>query len=144
MKASIEESVKQIFNPEFVNRVDEFIIFHNLDKEQIFQIIDLNLADVVKRLSISNISLELTTKAKEFLAEQGYDEKFGARPLRRQIQNHIENELAEEILKGNLPNFSKVIADYDEENKKIIFNIVKPEEIIQPTEENNIEIENIL
>jgi len=127
MKTTIEDTVKQLFNPEFINRIDEFIIFRNLNKEQIFEIIDLNIAEIVKRLSLSNISLELTMRAKEFLVEQGYDEKFGARPLRRQLQNHIENELAEEILKGHLLPFSSVVADFDEDNKKIKFAITVPE-----------------
>jgi len=130
MKSTIEDTVKQLFNPEFVNRVDEFIIFRQLAKEQIFEIIDLNIAEIVKRLSLTHISLELTMRAKDFLVEQGYDEKFGARPLRRQLQNHIENELAEEILKGHLLPYSSVIADFDEENKKIIFHITLPEETV--------------
>jgi len=136
MKTTIEDTVKQLFNPEFINRIDEFIIFRNLNKEQIFEIIDLNIAEIVKRLSLSNISLELTMRAKEFLVEQGYDEKFGARPLRRQLQNHIENELAEEILKGHLLPFSSVVADFDEENKKIKFSITVPEDTVEKIEES--------
>jgi ATP-dependent Clp protease ATP-binding subunit ClpC len=131
MKSTIEDTVKQIFNPEFINRIDEFIIFRNLAKEQIFEIIDLNVLEIVKRLSLSNISFELTLKAKEFLVEQGYDEKFGARPLRRQLQNHIENELAEEILKGRLVPYSMVTADFDEESKSIKFDITVPENMLE-------------
>jgi ATP-dependent Clp protease ATP-binding subunit ClpC len=134
MKTTIEDTVKQLFNPEFINRIDEFIIFRNLAKEQIFEIIDLNIAEIVKRLSLSNISLELTLRAKEFLVEQGYDEKFGARPLRRQLQNHIENELAEEILKGHLLPYSKVIADFDAETKTIKFAITPPDETVDTVE----------
>ena len=131
MKSTIEDTVKQIFNPEFINRIDEFIIFRNLNKEQIFEIIDLNITEIVKRLSLSNISFELTLKAKEFLVEQGYDEKYGARPLRRQLQNHIENELAEEILKGHLVPYSSVVADFDEENKCLKFSITAPEDTME-------------
>ena len=131
MKSTIEDTVKQLFNPEFINRIDEFIIFRNLNKEQILEIIDLNIADIVKRLSLSNISFELTLAAKEFLVEQGFDEKFGARPLRRQLQNHIENELAEEILKGHLLPYSKVSADFDEENKCLKFSITPPEPTLE-------------
>jgi ATP-dependent Clp protease ATP-binding subunit ClpC len=127
MKSTIEDTVKQLFNPEFINRIDEFIVFHSLNKEQIIEIVDLNLSEIIERMRVNNISLELTVKAKEFLANEGYDEKYGARPLRRQIQNHVENELAEEILKGNLPPFSTVIADFDKEKNGIVFNISLPE-----------------
>jgi ATP-dependent Clp protease ATP-binding subunit ClpC len=128
MKSTIEDTVKQMFNPEFINRIDEFIIFRSLSKEQIFKIIDLNMNDIVKRLSLSNISMELSEKAKEFLVEQGYDEKYGARPLRRQLQNHIENELSEEILRGNLLPNSSVFIDFDAENNKLSFEITLPKD----------------
>jgi ATP-dependent Clp protease ATP-binding subunit ClpC len=127
MKSTIEDTVKHLFNPEFINRIDEFIIFHPLNKEHIHKIIDLNLIEITNRLNVANISLFMSDKVKEFIANEGYDEKYGARPLRRQIQIHIENPLSEEILNGNLPPFSQVFADFDEENKKVSFKFTTPE-----------------
>jgi ATP-dependent Clp protease ATP-binding subunit ClpC len=133
MKSTIEDAVKNIFNPEFLNRVDEFIVFQNLGKEQIHQIIDLNLQELVDRLQHNNIGFEITQEAKDFLAEEGFDEKYGARPLRRQIQKYIEDPLSEEILLGNLPANSKAITEFNAEKKEIYFTIIEPPEPAEPT-----------
>ncbi|MDR0926798.1 MAG: ATP-dependent Clp protease ATP-binding subunit [Ignavibacteria bacterium] len=131
MKSQVEDAVKQIFNPEFINRMDEFIIFHSLSKEQILSIIDLNLQEIKNRLSANNITFEISDTAKELLATEGFDEKFGARPLRRQIQKHIENPLSEEILRGNLPPFSNVFADKVEDKKELSFIITPPSKVLE-------------
>ncbi len=100
MKSTIEESLKRVFNPEFLNRIDEAIIFHQLEKQHIIDIVQIQVADLMKRMNSMNITLELTKQAKEFLADRGYDPAFGARPLRRAIQRYLEDPIAEEVLRG--------------------------------------------
>ncbi len=130
IKSTIDESVKRLFSPEFINRVDDFIIFRKLSKEDISLIIDIQLKQLVKRLEVNQMSLELTDAAKNFLVEKGYDEKYGARPLRRALQKYIEDDLAEEVLKNNLTNGTKVEADFDEEKKKLKFSFSEGERVI--------------
>lgn len=100
MKNVIEEAMKRMFNPEFMNRIDDVIIFHPLETDDIKKIIDIHTESLRKRLSTLGVTLELTKPAKEFLAEKGFDPAYGARPLRRAIQRYLEDPLAEEMLKG--------------------------------------------
>jgi ATP-dependent Clp protease ATP-binding subunit ClpC len=100
MKSMIEEALKRVFNPEFLNRIDDTIVFHQLDKTNIMDIITIQMRDLTKRIISMGISLDLTPEAKEFLAEKGYDPAFGARPLRRALQRYVEDPIAEELLKG--------------------------------------------
>lgn len=100
MKERVIEEMKRIFNPEFLNRIDEIIVFHHLGKKEIHKIIDLLIEEVSQRVAKKEMSITLTPSARELLAEKGYDPTFGARPLRRVIQRFIEDPLAEEILKG--------------------------------------------
>jgi ATP-dependent Clp protease ATP-binding subunit ClpC len=102
MKDKVLEEVKRFFRPEFLNRIDSTIVFHPLTKEQILKIVDLQLKEVELHLNEKRITLEVDKKAKEYLAAKGYDPNFGARPLRRLIQNEIEDKLSEELLSGNL------------------------------------------
>jgi ATPases with chaperone activity, ATP-binding subunit len=122
-KAVIEKALKRTFAPEFLNRIDDVIIFNSLSKEHIHQIIDLVMKQVSKRLNTLGFSVELTEKAKTFLGEKGYDQQFGARPLHRAIQKYLEDPLAEEILNTNLNNGDIVEVDLDEENQKLQFTI---------------------
>ena len=92
--------LKAHFRPEFLNRIDDTIIFHSLDEKQIETIVDLQLARVEKRLAQQNVSLELDKSAKKFLATEGYDPQFGARPLKRSIQEHLLDPLAMKLLEG--------------------------------------------
>jgi len=130
VKNTIEESIKRLFSPEFINRVDDFIIFRKLAKADISSIIDIQLKQLVKRLEINQMKLSLSDSAKEFLVEKGFDEKYGARPLRRALQKYIEDDLAEEVLKNNLTAGTKVEADYDEESKKLKFTFSEGERVI--------------
>ncbi|MCL2040171.1 MAG: ATP-dependent Clp protease ATP-binding subunit [Bacteroidetes bacterium] len=123
MKSVIEDSIKKIFNPEFLNRVDEFIIFHSLGRAEIHKIIDLNLQEIIDRLKQNSISFSISNEAKDFIANEGYDEKYGARPLRRQIQKHIEDPLSEEMLLGNLYANSQVRVRFNTDKKEIYFTI---------------------
>lgn len=130
VKNTIDESVKKLFSPEFINRVDDFIIFRKLDKGNIGSIIDIQLKLLISRLEINQMKLTLTDSAKTFLVDKGFDEKYGARPLKRALQKYIEDELAEEVLKNNLTPGTKVEVDFDEENKKLKFTFSEGERVI--------------
>ncbi len=109
MKSKVMDEVKRIFKPEFINRIDEIIVFHMLNKEQIAKIVDIMIDTVNKRtLEQMKISIELDDEAKKYIVEKGYDEKYGARPLRRTIQNEIEDNIAEKILEGKIKEGNKV------------------------------------
>jgi len=122
-KAVIEKALKRTFSPEFLNRIDDVVVFNSLSKENIFEIIDILMKNVLKRLSNLGFSLELTDEAKDFIAEKGYDVQFGARPLHRAIQKYLEDELAEEILSMNVKQGDVLIASLDKENEKIVFSL---------------------
>jgi ATP-dependent Clp protease ATP-binding subunit ClpB len=119
METRITEALRANFKPEFLNRIDETIIFHNLTPKQIIHIVDIQIERLRARLAEMNISLELTENAKKYLAEKGYDPVYGARPLKRAIQKYIENPLSLEILQGKIHGESHVTCDV--ENDQIIF-----------------------
>src|SRR5438045_5755460 len=125
-KAVIEKALKKTFSPEFLNRIDDVVIFNSLTKENIFNIIDILMKGVMKRLSNLGFSLELTEDAKSFLGDKGYDQQFGARPLHRAIQKYLEDPLAEEILNLNVKAGDVLVADLDKENGKLVFSLKKP------------------
>ncbi len=127
-KAVIEKALKRTFSPEFLNRIDDVVIFNSLTKEHIFEIIDILMKGVFKRLSTLGFTLQITNEAKEFIAEKGYDVQFGARPLHRAIQKYLEDALAEEILSLNIKQGDILIAGLDKENQKIKFEFGKKEE----------------
>lgn len=117
-KKEVMEALKKELRPEFINRIDEIIVFHKLTDNEINQIIDIMLKEVVERLKIQKIEIELEPEIKEFIASKGIDKNFGARPLRRTIQNVLEDRLAEEILDGNLE--KNKFAKIGLENGKIV------------------------
>ena len=127
-KAVIEKALKRTFSPEFLNRIDDVIIFNSLTKENIFEIIDILMKGVMKRLVNLGFAMELTTQAKDFIAEKGYDSQFGARPLHRAIQKYLEDPLAEEILNMNVKEGDTLIAYLDEKKEKIEFSLKPAEE----------------
>ncbi|MBS1656132.1 MAG: AAA family ATPase, partial [Bacteroidetes bacterium] len=120
-KAVIEKALKKTFSPEFLNRIDDVVIFNSLSKENIFEIIDILMKGVMKRLANLGFSLELTEDAKTFIADKGYDQQFGARPLHRAIQKYLEDPLAEEILNMNVKAGDVLIADLDKEKMQLSF-----------------------
>jgi len=122
-KAVIEKALKRTFSPEFLNRIDDVIIFNSLDRQNIFEIIDILMRGVMKRLVNLGFSMELTEDAKNFIADKGYDSQFGARPLHRAIQKYLEDPLAEEILNVQVKAGDTLIADLDKENEKIKFTL---------------------
>ena len=103
-KSKIEDALKETFRPEFLNRIDEIIIFDALSEEQLLKIVDLMLQETQKALKDKNISLNIDDSAKKFILQNGTDLKYGARPLRRAIQRLIEDEIAERLLKGEFTN----------------------------------------
>jgi ATP-dependent Clp protease ATP-binding subunit ClpC len=113
MKEKVLSELKTTFLPEFLNRIDEVVVFHSLTKEHIRQIVDLMLSQVAKSLADRDMKLEVTDAAKEFLGEKGYNPTFGARPLRRVIQNEVEDKLSEALLKGEFRSGDTVVVDYD-------------------------------
>jgi len=125
MKSTVEETMKRLFNPEFLNRIDEYVIFQTLKKEHMVRIIDLQLKSLVKRLSTRNITLDVAKSAKEFLAEKGFDEKYGARPLRRTIQRLVEDPIAEDMLRGGFTDGSIIKGKLDKKSNTIVFTAVK-------------------
>ena len=127
MKTKVMDEVKRIFKPEFLNRIDEMIVFHMLGKEDMYKIVQILMKSINKRLKDQmNITLELTDAAVEFVVDKGFDEKYGARPLKRAIQTNIEDELAEEILEGrikpgNMVVVDTVFAEDKKDVKKLVF-----------------------
>jgi ATP-dependent Clp protease ATP-binding subunit ClpC len=108
MKETVLAELKKTFNPEFMNRIDEVIVFHPLSKEHMRKIVDLMLQRVQVQLDEKRITLMMSDDAKEFIIDKGYDPQFGARPLRRAIQRYVEDLLAEEMLRGGLTEGSTV------------------------------------
>jgi hypothetical protein len=108
MKENLLNEMKKQFKPEFLNRIDGIVVFHPLTKEQIRQIVDIMLSAVTKQLQEKEIKLEVTEAAKDFLGEKGYDEVFGARPLRRVIQQMVEDKLSEAVLRNQFKVFDKI------------------------------------
>ncbi|HLP14969.1 MAG TPA: ATP-dependent Clp protease ATP-binding subunit [Bacteroidota bacterium] len=121
MKSTIEDALKRVFNPEFLNRVDDTIVFHQLEKTDIMRIIDIQTKELFKRMSSMNISIELNKQAKEFLADKGYDPVFGARPLRRALQKFVEDPVAEEILKGKFGEGSVIKVTFNKKKEELRF-----------------------
>ncbi|MBR4118766.1 MAG: ATP-dependent Clp protease ATP-binding subunit [Bacteroidales bacterium] len=119
----IKKALNKYFAPEFLNRLDDVVIFDNLNRDSIFKIIDLELKDFCKRLSDMGYMLSLTDKAKEFIADAGCDVQYGARPLKRAIQQYLEDEIAELMLSNELHNGDTFVIDYDDVDKKIISSI---------------------
>ncbi|MBO4674693.1 MAG: ATP-dependent Clp protease ATP-binding subunit [Elusimicrobiaceae bacterium] len=121
MRQNVMDEVKKTFNPEFINRIDEIVVFHSLSKENIGQILDLALKRVNDKLTDRELSITLTKAAKEFLVEKGFDAKFGARPLLRTIQRELEDPLAENILVSHYPAHTKIKVDLDKNSGKLTF-----------------------
>ncbi len=121
MRINVMEEVKKTFNPEFINRIDEIVVFHSLSKQHIGQILDLALKEVDEKLAEKELSLQLTPEAKEFLVEKGFDVKFGARPLLRTLQRELEDSLAENILINRYPAGAQIIVHLDKDAGKLTF-----------------------
>lgn len=126
MKTNVMEQVRKTFNPEFINRLDEIIVFHSLTEDNVLSILDLNLENISKKLVAQDLKIKYTKEAKAFLAKNGYEPKYGARPLLRTLQRELEDPLAEFILVGQYPQGTTISVDFDETKQKLIFKAQKP------------------
>ena len=124
----IQKALNRAFAPEFLNRVDDIVMFDQLDKDAIYKIIDLELKGFYSRVENLGYKIIITDKAKEFIASKGYDVQFGARPLKRSIQKYLEDELAEMIIKASVTEGDTITVDFDSENQKIVTNTEKASE----------------
>ena len=123
MESRVMEALKSHFKPEFLNRVDDVMIFHQLAREQIGHIAEIQLERVRKLLTDRRLELELTPRAMELVADRGYDPQYGARPLKRVIQRMVQDPLAIRILEGEFPEGSKIVADVDEASDGLSFRL---------------------
>ncbi|MBE6343427.1 MAG: ATP-dependent Clp protease ATP-binding subunit [Lentimicrobiaceae bacterium] len=123
-RSVIENALKRSFAPEFLNRIDDVIIFNSLERHDIHKIIDVELKKVFKRIEDMGFTVELTEKAHDFIAEKGWDEQYGARPLKRAIQRYVEDVLAEEIIRTKINVGEKIIIDYDKNKDDMIVNVI--------------------
>ncbi|WP_161890313.1 ATP-dependent Clp protease ATP-binding subunit [Pontibacter russatus] len=121
MKGTIASALKKTFSPEFLNRLDDVIVFNSLSREDMHKIIELSLSKLFTRVEALGYTIELTKEAKDFVAEKGYDPKYGARPLNRAIQKYIEDPIAEEILKAEVNQGDVILVDYKEGEEKLTF-----------------------
>lgn len=127
MRNTIQNALKKAFSPEFLNRLDDVIVFNSLERLHLHQIIDLMLKKLFVRVTNLGYNVELTESAKDFLAQKGYDPQYGARPLNRAIQRYLEDPVAEEILKGDLTDGDIILADHDGSGEALIISVKKGE-----------------
>ncbi|MCG8305914.1 MAG: ATP-dependent Clp protease ATP-binding subunit [Cytophagales bacterium] len=125
MKSTIQNALKKVFSPEFLNRLDDLIIFNALQRAHIHEIIGITLTKLFSRIDSLGYSIELTAKAKDFIAEKGFDPQYGARPLNRAIQKYLEDLVAEEILKGDLSDGDIILADHDGKSDSLKIRVKK-------------------
>jgi ATP-dependent Clp protease ATP-binding subunit ClpC len=122
----IQDSLKKAFSPEFLNRLDDVIVFKSLDKEDIKKIVSIPLSEVVERVKEMGYNLTIDDTLKEYLIEKGYDEKYGARPLNRAIQKYVEDPIAEKVLEGQIMVDDTIIISYDSKIEDIKIVVKKP------------------
>jgi ATP-dependent Clp protease ATP-binding subunit ClpC len=127
-RSVIENALKKAFAPEFLNRIDDVMVFNALEKEDINKIIDIELAQLIARIKDLGYTLELTLEAKNYIAEKGFDKEYGARPLKRAIQKYVEDALAEEIITANIHEGDKIFMDLDSKSGELTISIEKSEE----------------
>jgi ATP-dependent Clp protease ATP-binding subunit ClpC len=125
MKAQVTESLRLTFRPEFLNRVDEVIVFHQLTEQELASIVDLQIADLARRLASQDLTLEVTPAAKGLIVREGYDPAFGARPLRRTIQRLLENPFAKALLEGRFKPGDRIEAEADIVGGTLVFSTAR-------------------
>ena len=131
MKVKILEQSKKVFKPEFLNRLDDLIVFHMLEKKDLVKIVDLEISKVIDRLKSREISVKIDNKAKDFLIEDGYDPEYGARPMRRSVEKHLEDPLAEHLLRGDVKDGDFVVVTFDKKENKLKFKAQKSEPVAE-------------
>jgi len=135
-KYIIQKALKKAFAPEFLNRIDDVIMFNALEKKHIHEIIDIEIADLYKRVEALNYKLKISAAAKDFIAEKGYDPQFGARPLKRAIQKYLEDEMAEIIIKAKISHGDVISVGFDKKNEKLTMKILNHGVKLQDSENN--------
>jgi ATP-dependent Clp protease ATP-binding subunit ClpC len=135
MKEKVLAETKRIFNPEFLNRIDEIVVFHSLTNDDLKEIIEILLRESSLNLKNRDIAVTFSDKAKEFLVKVGYDPAYGARPLRRAVQMHVEDPFSEEILRGNVPDGSEVVVEPDENGERLRFVVAGKKSVEEPEPE---------
>jgi ATP-dependent Clp protease ATP-binding subunit ClpC len=138
MTKKILDELKKMFNPELLNRIDETIIFHHLDREHISQIIDILLVDIAQQLAEKGISFKLGEDAREFLTDKGFDPAYGARPLKRALQKYLENPLAEEILRGQYAGDLDLVIGAANDELTFTFNPAEKKPTDEPEKEEKV------
>ncbi len=138
----IENALKRAFAPEFLNRIDDVVIFESLQREDIHKIIDIELSQLYGRIHSMGYSINITTKAKDFIIEKGWDQQFGARPLKRAIQKYVEDPLAEEIIKTSLHEGDKITVDFDSKKDDLKVKITKIKKLPVKKETSNTDKDN--
>jgi len=128
-KGVIENALKKAFAPEFLNRIDDVVMFNSLSREDIHKIIDIELNSLYSRIGGLGYSIKISEEAKDFISDKGYDSQFGARPLKRAIQKYLEDPLAEEIIKSNISEGDIIAVEFDKEKEEIKIKISKPKDI---------------
>ena len=118
--------MKKAFSPEFLNRIDDVIVFNSLDKEDINKIIDIEMKNLLKRIGALGYSVKISEEAKDFIAEKGFDAKFGARPLKRAIQKYFEDPLSEEIINAQIKEGDAIKVSLNKEESALEIKIIKP------------------
>lgn len=139
MKGAIDEAVKKVFSPEFLNRVDDFVVFKQLARESLFKIVDIAIVKLIQRLKHQNIIVEISDEAKEFLVDKGFDKIYGARPLRRAVQKYLEDPLSEEILREIIKINSIVRVNYNPGEERFVFESRPVENKLSELDKKNIE-----
>ena len=138
LKGDIQDALRKHFRPEFLNRIDDIIIFHTLTKEQVREIVKLQMKEVAERLGEHGISIELTEAAQDWVVEQGYDPAFGARPLRRTLQKQVESPLSVRLLGGEFKSGDVIVIDHNEEDGLVF---IKQDDLVVEIPANSVEIE---
>ena len=128
-KYVIQKALKKAFAPEFLNRIDDVVIFNKLDKKHIHKIIDIEIGDLYERVKSLNYKLKISSAAKDFIAEKGYDPQFGPRPLKRAIQKYLEDEMAEITIKASITEGDTISVGFDKKNEKLLMRILKKKEL---------------
>jgi len=126
MKGKLMDEAKRVFKPEFMNRLDDIIVFHTLNKGDMGQIVHLEVEKVKSRLKYKDVEIALTAAATDFLIEKGYDPQFGARPLRRAVEKYLQDPLAEEILRASIKPNETIEVTVGEDKDKLVFNQLTP------------------
>ncbi len=138
LKNTVESAMKDLFNPEFLNRVDDTIVFRNLEREDITKIIRIELKDLINNLQRNKMTIKLDESAEAFLTDKGYDPKFGARPLKRAIQTYIEDPLSEELLLGKIKEGDTILVSNDDGKDNLLFVIEKKNDSVSDSEDEHV------